>query len=87
MSNKVQAVPGSAEAASAPSKDVNKSASASKEGGEKPAENITKSAGDATDKDLADTIDHAREVTKSQESGSRKHSQKAEDEMSETLKK
>ena len=35
---------------------------------------------------LADTVEHGREVTKSQVSGSRQHSQKAEDEMADMLK-
>jgi hypothetical protein len=39
-----------------------------------------------TEQMLAGTIDHAREVTKSQASGSRQHAQKAEDEMSDMLK-
>jgi len=40
----------------------------------------------STEQVLADTVDHAREVTKTQVSGSRQHSQKAEDEMSDSLK-
>jgi spore coat protein CotF len=41
---------------------------------------------ESTEQTLANTVDHAREVTKSQVSGSRQHAQKAEDEMSDMLK-
>ncbi len=41
---------------------------------------------ESTEQTLADTVDHARKVTKSQVSGSRQHAQKAEDEMSDMLK-
>jgi hypothetical protein len=40
----------------------------------------------STEQSLADTVDHAREVTKSQVSGSRKRADKAESEMDDMLK-
>jgi hypothetical protein len=46
----------------------------------------TKAPANATEQALGDTIDHARDVTKSEVSGSREHSQKTEDEMSDSLK-
>ena len=84
--NKVQAVSATVAPSVVPVKDVNKVAGGVKDDGKKSTGNNIKPA-DATDQTLADTIDHAREVTKSQESKSRQHSQKAEDEMAEMLKK
>jgi hypothetical protein len=80
MHNKVE------ETASPVKPASNASASVTAPNSVKPAVAQPQAVNESTDQVLAETIDHAREKTKTQVSGSRQHAQKAEDEMSEMLK-
>jgi hypothetical protein len=74
------------EAASQVKQASNAASSVTAQSSVKPAVAQPQVVKESTDQVLADTIDHARVVTKSQVSGSRQHAQKAEDEMSDMLK-
>jgi hypothetical protein len=67
-------------------KSVNAASSVTAPSAVKPTIAKSQAVKESTDQMLADTVDHAREVTKSQVSSSRQHAQKAEDEMSDMLK-